>query len=121
MKLDRNELRYVIELQEHIKRRRAARAVMLWLGLPTGLLVTIGVIGQYLPAEAAMYIWLALTVAILAVSGSATGPLSRDRQLSSLLERVVDDDPANREEKERLQRMLEGRSRLDDILNRSGS
>jgi heme exporter protein D len=119
MKLDSSELRYVIELQEQLKRRRASRAVMLWLGLPAGVLVTIGVIGQYLPAEAAMYVWLALTMAVVVVSGSASGPLARDRQLSSLLERVVDDDPANREEKERLQRMLAGRSRLEDILNRS--
>lgn len=118
MKLDREELRYVIELQEQLRRRRASRAVMLWLGLPAGVLVTIGVIGQYLPAEAAMYVWLALTVAVVVVSGSTTGPLARDRQLLVLLKRVVDDDPANREETERLQRMLAGRSRLEDILNR---
>lgn len=121
MKLNQSELRYVIELQEQLRRRRASRAVMLGLGLPVGVLVTIGAVGQYLPAEAAMYVWLALTVAVVMVSGSASGPLARDRQLSALLERVADDDPTNREEKERLQRMLAGRSRLEDILNRSGS
>lgn len=119
MKLNKSELRYIIELQEQLRRRRASRAVMLGLGLPVGVLVTIGAVGQYLPAEAAMYVWLALTVAVVMVSGSASGPLARDRQLSALLERVADDDPANREEKERLQRMLAGRSRLEDILNRS--
>lgn len=121
MKLDTSDLRYLLALRRQLQRRRAVRAVMIWLALPAGILVTIGVIGQYLPAEAAMYTWLALTVGVIVGSGGASGPLADDTRLGALLDQVMASDPANRDEAERVARLMAGRSRLDDLLNRPES